>query len=404
MKTNYRASLSLRNVKRDESAARWVLCKVFESDANVARHSTNREACNTEKKLTEISSPRRLQVKGADTESLIGGWIDSGETGVLVADGPFQIGDSPLTARPRRRYTTARNRVLRSLLSLFLLPPAIALTPSASPRCQTLRTKADLTMYDRKLLLPQFFQAPREIVKRNSYDLRNGETLVDLQNAGDRFQIAASQTKRELSNPLFQLSAPDDSTAPSHPVDGHCTVKINSSVTPLKCPGETPTPAVPSADSPNERKEAYFEPLAHLLQPDRGAIDRTAELQADEAHVRERILSRLELLEARAGDYDEKLSYRLAWHLVSVCNSDEAVMCTPAVLVWYRVVGCHPSRYYGKVMANRRAMLGTEYNKVRFPKTSALPHPADTGAAEKAPIASKSAAPVQLNPKKEGIA
>lgn len=60
------------------------------------------------KKLSpEISSPRRLRVKGADTDSLKGCRFESGETGILVADGLLEDGSSAHAARPGGTYTTA---------------------------------------------------------------------------------------------------------------------------------------------------------------------------------------------------------------------------------------------------------------------------------------------------------
>ena len=55
---------------------------ISSQSANVARHSTKARALYR----TDISHPRRLRVKGADTESLIGQGIDSGETGIQVSD------------------------------------------------------------------------------------------------------------------------------------------------------------------------------------------------------------------------------------------------------------------------------------------------------------------------------
>jgi hypothetical protein len=48
----------------------------------------------------EISSPRRLRVKGADTDSIRGRSLESGETGILVADGFLEDGSSANEASP----------------------------------------------------------------------------------------------------------------------------------------------------------------------------------------------------------------------------------------------------------------------------------------------------------------
>jgi hypothetical protein len=74
---------------------------------NVERHSTNRAACKTEEKLTDISHPRRLRVKGADTDSIRGCGLESGETGIQVSDGSPE--DRPIahSERPSEDHTAA---------------------------------------------------------------------------------------------------------------------------------------------------------------------------------------------------------------------------------------------------------------------------------------------------------
>ena len=54
----------------------------------------NSKARTTTKELTDISHPRRLRVKGADTESPRGCRLDSGETGIQVSDGPSGMGNA----------------------------------------------------------------------------------------------------------------------------------------------------------------------------------------------------------------------------------------------------------------------------------------------------------------------
>jgi len=55
----------------------------------------------------DISSPRRLGVKGTDTEPLSGCRLGSGETGIQVPDGFAEDGPSANEARPANSYTTA---------------------------------------------------------------------------------------------------------------------------------------------------------------------------------------------------------------------------------------------------------------------------------------------------------
>lgn len=77
---------------------------------NVERHSTQSKARKTERKLTEISSPRRLRVKGTDTDSLRGCRLESGETGIPVSDGSAEDGLSA-DERPAGVHTTATSAV-----------------------------------------------------------------------------------------------------------------------------------------------------------------------------------------------------------------------------------------------------------------------------------------------------
>ena len=68
-------------------------------------HPSN--ARKTERKLTEISSPRWLRIKGTDTDSLRGYRLESGETGVRVADGSAEDGQSGHAERHQAAYTVA---------------------------------------------------------------------------------------------------------------------------------------------------------------------------------------------------------------------------------------------------------------------------------------------------------
>lgn len=76
------------------------------------------------------------------------------------------------------------------------------------------------------------------------------------------------------------------------------------------------------------------------------------------AGLSERVLARLIQAEAHAETYDERLPYRLAWHIVSICEKGEAVLCSPVVLAYYRVVGCHQDKFYERRTLARQAMLG----------------------------------------------
>jgi hypothetical protein len=78
-------------------------------------------------------------------------------------------------------------------------------------------------------------------------------------------------------------------------------------------------------------------------------------------------MARLLLAEAKSGDPDHKLAYRLGWHIVLHCMKGDAVECSPVTLAYYAVVGCHEEQYYGRVMIRRAAMFG-DANRLTFPK------------------------------------
>ena len=80
----------------------------------------------------------------------------------------------------------------------------------------------------------------------------------------------------------------------------------------------------------------------------------------------ERVLAQLLLAEAKSGDHDHKLAYRLAWHIVLHCMKGDAVECSPVTLAYYSVVGCHEEQYYDRVMIRRAAMFG-DANRIPFP-------------------------------------
>ena len=79
--------------------------------------ATNREARKTKRELPAISRPKRLRVKGADTDSPRGRCLESGETGIHVSDDPFFL-DGPIAnaARPNRPHTTSDRFVFLSTL------------------------------------------------------------------------------------------------------------------------------------------------------------------------------------------------------------------------------------------------------------------------------------------------
>jgi len=97
-----------------------------------------------------------------------------------------------------------------------------------------------------------------------------------------------------------------------------------------------------------------FLPLEWVLNPDKGE------------GLSERILARLLLAEAKSGDHDHKLAYRLAWHIVLHCMKGDAHECSPVTLAYYSVVGCHEEQYYDRVMIRRAAMFG-DANRIPFP-------------------------------------
>ncbi len=90
----------------------------------------------------------------------------------------------------------------------------------------------------------------------------------------------------------------------------------------------------------------------------------------------ERVLARLIQAEAHEAEASLRTDIRIAWQIVLHCMKGDAVECSPAVLAWYQVVGCHPDQFYDKLMIRRAAMFGTEINRVKFPKKSARSIPA----------------------------
>jgi hypothetical protein len=79
----------------------------------------NSKARTTERKLTEISSPRRLRVKGTDTDSPMGCRIESGETGVQVSDGSASDGLSAIANGPQM---LTRQQCLRDKFTRHIFP------------------------------------------------------------------------------------------------------------------------------------------------------------------------------------------------------------------------------------------------------------------------------------------
>ncbi len=109
----------------------------------------------------------------------------------------------------------------------------------------------------------------------------------------------------------------------------------------------------------NSALSAQFLPLDWLLRPIKGKS------------LSERVLARLIQSEAHEAEASFRTDIRIAWQIVLHCMKGDAVECSPAVLAWYQVVGCHPDHFYGKLMIRRAAMFGTEVNRVILPKKSA---------------------------------
>lgn len=100
--------------------------------------------------------------------------------------------------------------------------------------------------------------------------------------------------------------------------------------------------------------EANFLPLDWVLDPNKGR------------GPSERVMARLLLAEAKSGDPDHKLAYRLAWHITLHCSKGDAVECSPVTLAYYSIVGCHEDQYYDRLMIRRAAMFG-DGNRIPFP-------------------------------------
>jgi hypothetical protein len=121
--------------------------------------------------------------------------------------------------------------------------------------------------------------------------------------------------------------------------------------------GTATAPASKATVNVPDPVEANFLPLDWVLNPDKGT------------GLSERVMARLLLVEAKSGDHDHKLAYRLAWHIVLHCMKGDAHECSPVTLAYYSVVGCHQDQYYGRVMIRRAAMFG-DANRLLFPKPS----------------------------------
>lgn len=137
-------------------------------------------------------------------------------------------------------------------------------------------------------------------------------------------------------------------------------------------------------ETPRARLNAKALPLEWLLAP-------KSETLVD--HV----LAHLVCAEAHETDPSYRDDIRIAWHIVLISNNGEAVTCTPTVLAWYKVLGCHPDHVWPRIQARRRAMLGEPVSL----RMAGAERKAGADLAPQPPI--KKAAPVQI-PRKEGVA
>jgi hypothetical protein len=126
-----------------------------------------------------------------------------------------------------------------------------------------------------------------------------------------------------------------------------------------------------STVSPRPSGPDSFLPLEWALTPKGISLAELERIRREESieFLSERVMARLQLAEAKSGDHDHKLAYRLAWHIVLHCMKGDAVECSPVTLAYYAVVGCHEEQYYGRVMIRRAAMFG-DANRLTFPKPS----------------------------------
>lgn len=149
------------------------------------------------------------------------------------------------------------------------------------------------------------------------------------------------------ASPVSNLSQQE-----SKPMPRFVCGDVSESVTNSRNPQSQPQTDIHSAAV---RAEAKALPLEWLLAP-------------KSLSLTDRVLARLVQLEAHEPDSSFRDDYRIAWHIVLISHNGEATYCTPAVLAWYKVLGCHPDHVWTRIQQRRQAMLGLP---ISFPKSSA---------------------------------
>lgn len=191
-------------------------------------------------------------------------------------------------------------------------------------------------------LFPQSLNSSRQIVNSDSDNLRNSETLVNLQNSGDGLKIATPESQSELPNALLQFDSPNECTAPSSTQDGHSTVNCYSSAIAPTCSVESLTADVNITEQVRKNKAL---PLDFILSP-------KGPSQTD------RIAAYLVQQEAHEPHSSLKQDIRQAQICILLAERGSS---QPFVDSSYACHGTHPDNVWQKVMANRRDRLGKEF-------------------------------------------
>jgi hypothetical protein len=136
------------------------------------------------------------------------------------------------------------------------------------------------------------------------------------------------------------------------------------------------TVPVPSPD-PDEVK---YLPLEWILDRDtRLELPELERIRRSESteFLSERVLARLQQIEAHEAEASYRDDIRIAWLTVLHCQRGDAVQCTPHVLATYEVLGCHPEQVYAKTILRRVAMFGATAKIIKFPSPKSSPNKSD---------------------------
>ena len=97
-----------------------------------------------------------------------------------------------------------------------------------------------------------------------------------------------------------------------------------------------------------------------------------------------RTLARLVQQEMHEPDVSLRDDIRIAQLIVLHCERGDAKECSPAVLAWYEVLGCHPDQVWPRILARRQWMLGqpTPFKKFAsgVPRVASEPQAQKSGA------------------------